>query len=81
MVKSELTIFRERQAQEEASARLGLSGPAVVASHEAISARSTRGAARILQLVAQSRHAEALACLNVPDWGLTEDGEHEGLSR
>lgn len=81
MIKSAIAIFQERQALEEASAQLGLSGPAAVASHEAINARATRGAARILRLVEQGRHAEAQACLDVPDWGLTEDAEDEDCLR
>lgn len=67
--------FRERQSAEEASARLGLSSPAVVASHEVMNARTTRGAARILHLVEQGKHAEAWICLNLPDWGQAEEEE------
>lgn len=81
MAASQTAAFRERQAVEEASACLGLNGSAIVASHEAINARATRGAARILRLVEQGRHAEAQACLDAPDWGLAEDGENEDHPR
>lgn len=73
VLKSLVTSFREQQAQEEVSARLGLTGPAVVASHVAINARATRGAEHILRLVEQGKHAEAWVCLNLPDWGQAEE--------
>ncbi|MGH2508294.1 MAG: hypothetical protein ACRDHZ_12960 [Ktedonobacteraceae bacterium] len=72
MSKSEIALFCERQALEEASARLGLDGLAQVASHEAINARAERGAARILQLVEQGHHAQAVALMDRPDWGADE---------
>lgn len=46
--QSEVARFRQRVEQEEASARLGLTGFAIVAKHDAINARATRGAERIL---------------------------------
>lgn len=70
MRASHVASFRERQAAEETSANLGLTGPAQAASHEAINARATRGAAWILHLVAQGKHAEAQAYMDLPDWGL-----------
>ena len=38
--ESEIARFREEQATEEESSRLGLEGMAAVASHEAINARA-----------------------------------------
>ncbi|MGH2482024.1 MAG: hypothetical protein ACRDHW_20435, partial [Ktedonobacteraceae bacterium] len=63
MSASHVASFREQQSLEEASARLGLTGPAMVAQHETINARATRGAERILQLVEQGKHTQALALL------------------
>jgi hypothetical protein len=48
---SDIAEFRRQQQLEEESARLGFSGPAAVASHEAINARMDQGAARLLQLI------------------------------
>lgn len=70
---STVTSFRERQTLEEISARLGLIGPAQVATHEAINARAQRGAKRILQLVQQGLHEQALALMEQPHWGELED--------
>ncbi len=77
MAHSDIAQFRERQAAEEVAAHLGLVGPAIVARHDFIEARAERGAARLLQLIAQGRHAEAEAQMNVPDWGLEEE---QGMS-
>lgn len=74
MPTSNVALFRERQALEEASARLGLDGFAQIANHEAINARVQRGAQRILHLVEQGRHAQALALMEQPYW---EDPENE----
>lgn len=76
MSTSRVASFRERQLGEEVSARLGLTGPAVVAQHAAINARAARGAERILCLVEQGRHAEAWAYMNLPDWGEAEEEEN-----
>lgn len=67
---SEITRFRERQAQEAAAARLGLSGPAIVSRHDFIEARAEQGAASILRMIAQGRFEEAAAKMDLPDWGL-----------
>lgn len=75
MSASKIARFRERQASQEKAARLGLSGPAVVARHDFIEARATRGAARILYLLAQGRHEEAEAQINLPNWGVEEEGQ------
>jgi hypothetical protein len=74
MLTSEVALFRERQALEEASARLGLTGLAQVAQHEAINARATRGAERILRLVEQGQHEQAITLMDRPDWGADEEG-------
>ncbi len=67
--KSEVAQFRERQAQEEQASRLGLSGLAIVANHDSITARLQQGADRVLQLVKQGKMQEAVQLMNRPDWG------------
>jgi hypothetical protein len=73
MSTSEVALFRECQALEEASARLGLTGLAQVAQHEAINARATRGAERILRLVEQGQYKQAVALMDQPGWGADDD--------
>ena len=66
--RSEVAAFRERQALEEESGRLALSGFASVASHEMITARMQRGAERILALIDAGRDEEAQALMNTEYW-------------
>lgn len=73
MSTSKIASFRERQTLEETSARLGLTGLAQMATHEAINARAQRGAQRILQLVEQGQHAQAIALMEQPYWEDPED--------
>lgn len=70
---SDVTQFRELQASQEAAARLGLTGSAIVSRHDFIEARAERGAARILQLLVQGRYAEAEAQMDLPNWGREEE--------
>ncbi|MGH2506179.1 MAG: hypothetical protein ACRDHZ_01965 [Ktedonobacteraceae bacterium] len=80
MSGSKVACFRERQALEEQAARLGLDGLAQVAQHEAINARATRGARRILHLLATGKQEEAYRLMNQDDWGegaLTEEMAHD----
>lgn len=78
---SRVASFRERQAEEEASARQGLTGFAVGAPHGAINARATRGAAQILRLVELGQHAQALALLRKRRTPFAKDrfGDSNGL--
>src|SRR5579872_2050375 len=67
--KSEIARLREQWALEEQAAvwqRLGL---AVQASHDAINARMERGGERILLLIDEGKHEEALALMNTEWWG------------
>ena len=73
MTSSEIARFREEQAQREQAAHRALGGPAMVARHDFIEARATRGAAHILQLVERGQFAEAEAQMNQPGWGMDED--------
>jgi hypothetical protein len=72
--KSEVARFRRHQALEEEAAQLALHGYAEVARHDRISARMTRGGERILCLIAEGKHEEALALMNQENWGV-EEGE------
>ena len=67
--KSEVARFREQQALEEEAARLALSGYAITARHDFINAQMQRGGERILQLIAQGKHEEALTLMNSDNWG------------
>ncbi len=69
MSKSEVVNIRERIALEEQAMRLGFSGPAIVASHKAITARMERGAERILKLFEEGKQQEAVALMSTPGWG------------
>jgi hypothetical protein len=64
---SEVVYFREQQALSEEAARRGLSGFAVCATHESITARMERGAERILRLIEAGRHEDAQALMNT-EW-------------
>ncbi|HKV57659.1 MAG TPA: hypothetical protein VJO32_05235 [Ktedonobacteraceae bacterium] len=66
--KSEVARFREQQALEEEAARLALSGLAITARHDFITARMQRGGERILQLIADGKHEEAQALMNSDNW-------------
>jgi len=66
--KSEVARFRQQQALEEEAARLGLYGFAEVARHERITARMELGGRRILRLIEEGKHEEALALMNTEHW-------------
>jgi hypothetical protein len=75
--KSEVALFRERQALEEQAARLALNGYAEVARHERITARMELGGQRILRLIDEGKHEEAMALMNTNHWGVAEEQERE----
>jgi hypothetical protein len=64
MNQSTIANFRQQQAAEEESARLGFYGPAITASHEAITARMEQGANTLFQLFQAGRDKEAYALWN-----------------
>ena len=70
--KSEVARFRRQQALEEEAARLALSGFAINARHDFITARMQRGGERILQLIAEGKHEEARVLMNNENWGTEE---------
>ena len=64
MNQSIIANFRQQQATEEESARLGLYGPATTANHEAIIARMEQGADTLFRLFRAGREKEAYALWN-----------------
>lgn len=64
MNSSEIAKFRQQQAAEEESSQLGLSGPAITASHDFILAKIEQGGGYLLQLFQQGRNAEAFDLWN-----------------
>jgi hypothetical protein len=71
-ILSEVAYFRQQQALREESAQLGLSGFAITATHESITARMQRCGERALRLIDEGKHEEALAILNTDNWGADE---------
>ena len=88
--QSEVARFREQQALQEEAARLALSGYAVSARHDFITARMQRGGERILRLIDEGKHEEAQALMNTDNWDMdgrakddttTPDGTIEGKAK
>jgi hypothetical protein len=69
MAQSEVAQFRHQQALEEEAAQRGLNGFAIVARHQIITARMEVGAQRLLKLIEEGKHEEALAIINTSTWG------------
>ncbi len=69
---SEIARFRERQTLEEEAMRLAQSGLAITARHDFITARAQRGAERILRLIDEGKHEQALVLMNTEHWGVEE---------
>ena len=64
---------------EHEAARYGLTGLAYGTSrHDFIIARMERGAERILQLITEGKHDEAVALMNTETWGVEVEEEQEG---
>jgi hypothetical protein len=76
--KSEIACLLQRIELEEEAARRGLYGFAVVASHEVITARMELGAERILRLITEGKHGEAVALMNTETWGVEVEEGQEG---
>ncbi len=76
--KSEIACLLQRIELEEEAARWGLYGFAVVASHEIITARMELGAERILRLITEGKHDEAVALMNMESWGVEVEEGQEG---
>jgi hypothetical protein len=74
MGESIVATFREQQALQEQAAQQGLYGLAVVANHQAITARMERGAAYLLKLAEEGKHEEVIVLMETATWGGEEDG-------
>ncbi len=77
---SEVAHFRQQQALLEEAAQRGLSGLAIVARHEIITARMMKGAARLLQLIDEGKHEEAQALMETETWGIEENEDTDGTT-
>jgi hypothetical protein len=80
---SEVAYFRQQQALRDEAAQLGLTGFAITASHESITARMQRSAEHILRLIDEGKHEEAKAMLNTDYWCVGEHdvtGEQAGIA-
>jgi uncharacterized protein YprB with RNaseH-like and TPR domain len=76
--KSEIAQLLRRIDLEYQAAQWGLTGFAEGSSkHAFITARAERGAERILRLIDEGKHAEAIALMNTETWGMEEQGEAE----
>ena len=75
--KSEVARLLRRVELEEQAARLALNGYAEVARHERIIARMELGGQRILRLIDEGKHEEAMALMNSNHWGVAEEQERE----
>jgi hypothetical protein len=71
--QSEIANFRQKQALEEHSAKRGMNEYAAVAQHVTIEQRLQQGAERMLQLVEEGRHEEAIHLMSSPTWGMEGD--------
>jgi hypothetical protein len=65
---SEVAQFRQQQAAEEEAGYLALYGPASVANHESIVARTQQGAETLAQLFKDGRDEEAYALWEAGIW-------------
>lgn len=76
MAKSEVASLMHRIDLEREAAQRGLTGLAYgIARHDFITARMERGAERILRLVQEGKYVEAIALMEMENWGV--DGEEE----
>ncbi|HZO73470.1 MAG TPA: hypothetical protein VFB60_14820 [Ktedonobacteraceae bacterium] len=66
--KSEVACFRQRQALQEQTAQQGLSGVAIVASHQAITARMEIAAKRLLKLYEEGKQEEVVMLMSTKAW-------------
>ncbi len=76
MPESEIARFKQEQALQEQAAQQGLNGLAMVASHQFITARMERATERLLHLIHEGRHEEAISLMETPTWGLEEERRH-----
>lgn len=79
MAESEIARLMRRITLEHEAAQYGLTGLALgTARHDFIIARMERGAERILQLIEEGKHDEAVTLMNTETWGIEVEEEQEG---
>lgn len=70
MAQNEVKRLREQIRLEGEAAERGLSGFAIgISRHDFIEMRATRGADHILQLIEEGKPDQAIAFMDMPDWG------------
>jgi hypothetical protein len=77
--KSKVAQLMQQIALQEEAARRGLTGFAIVATHESITKRMELGAERILRLITEGKHDEAVALMNTETWGVEVEEEADLL--
>ncbi len=80
MAESEVACLMRRITLEHEAAQYGLTGLAYGTSrHDFITARMELGAERILRLITEGKHDEAVALMNTETWGVeVEEGAGDG---
>ncbi len=81
MAVSEVAQLLQRIDEEYKGACQGLSGYVQVATHESITARAERGAARIMRLIGEGKHSEARRLMDTPGWGEEKDASRISLQQ
>jgi hypothetical protein len=78
--KSEVASLMQRIDLEREAAQQGLTGLAYgTARHDFITARMELGAERILRLITEGKHNEAVALMNTETWGVEVEEEADLL--
>jgi hypothetical protein len=78
--KSEVASLMQRIDLEREAAQQGLTGLAYgTARHDFITARMEQGAERILLLITEGKHNEAVALMNTETWGVEVEEEADLL--
>ncbi len=78
--KSEVASLMQRIDLEREAAQQGLTGLAYgTARHDFITARMELGAERILRLITEGKHNEAVALMNTGTWGVEVEDEADLL--
>ncbi len=80
MAESEVASLMQRIDLEREAAQQGLTGLAYgTARHDFITARMELGAERILRLITEGKHNEAVALMNTGTWGVEVEEEADLL--
>ncbi len=77
--KSKVAQLMQQIVLQEEAAQRGLTGFAIVATHESITKRMELGAEHILRLITEGKHDEAVALMNTETWGVEVEEEADLL--